>query len=276
MPGFVKFFRALLGWILFCSVTINAAQAQTSPEIAAAEQAVADANEKLKAARIAQAERDIAAADELALKAKAAREYLASAQAPAAPSQAVSAGATSDAKLTDAGEKSPDTSKSAASTGSDDTQEFGGIKFGVGMSVTIDLGESQRVVEAEIVDGLVRAVKTDNSKARIMLESHYFFTPSYSLFGLDEDEWGIGPFLAVRPGSDDVIDAIAFGGMIGFRYAKDSKSSFNIGMGLVIDPSVQILGKGLELDRPLPGNETEIRFRQTSQKGMLLMVSFSF
>lgn len=266
----------LLGSAALPRLTINSASAQVSPEIAAAEKAVADANEKLKAARIAEAERDIAAADAMALKAKVARDYLASVQQPIAASSAVADKPATDTRTAGADTKKPDDGSSSGEPDTSGTQEFGGIKFGVGMSMTIDIGKSQRVVEAAVVDGIVRAVKTDNSKARIMLESHYFFTPNYSLFGLDADMWGIGPFLAVRPGSNDVIDAIAFGGMIGFRYAENSKSSFNIGMGLVIDPNVQILGKGLDLNKPLPGNETEIRYRETSQKGLLGMVSFSF
>jgi hypothetical protein len=261
----------------------GSAQAQGVPNVATAESTVsalkaeyakkiADAEANLRLAQIAQAQADIKAADAAALKASDARKYLAAKGVPVSTSANVSSDGTGASAVEVANAK--DIVKAAEKE--DATQKFGGIEFGVGISLTADIGSQDRVVKGSVVNGIVRADQTDNSKARIMLESHYFFTPERRFLGLGSKMWGVGPFVALRPGSDDIIDAIAFGGMIGFRRAEDSTSSFNIGIGLVIDPNVQILGEGITLNKPLPEGEADIRFRQTSQKGILGMVSFSF
>ena len=173
-------------------------------------------------------------------------------------------------------------------------QKFGGLDFGIGISYTGDIGIHDRIGGAEVdPNGIVRITDTNDVNARIMLESHYFFTPvGRSLLGVrnhpdtqDGDGnvikagaklWGIGPFVALRPGTDSVIDAIGAGVMIGFRKSSSSSESFNFGIGAVVDPNVQILGDGIVPNKPLPANETKVRFRETSQAGVLLLTSFSF
>ncbi len=54
------------------------------------------------------------------------------------------------------------------------------------------------------------------------------------------------------------------------------KDSFNIGIGLMMDPSVKILGDGINENEPLPAGETTVRTRETSQWGVLFMVSYNF
>jgi len=49
-----------------------------------------------------------------------------------------------------------------------------------------------------------------------------------------------------------------------------------LGLGYVVDPNVQILGEDVNANQPLPTGESEIRFRETSQGGLLLIVSFTF
>ena len=56
----------------------------------------------------------------------------------------------------------------------------------------------------------------------------------------------------------------------------DDSSSWNLGIAAVVDPSVKVLGDGIDENRPLPGGETQIRFKETSQWGVLIMTSFSF
>lgn len=182
----------------------------------------------------------------------------------------------------------------ASATAAAGRQPFGGLDFGIGVSYTGDVGNSDRIGAAMLdSNGIVRVTDKNNVNARIMLESHYFFTPNKSfLFGPrnyadDRDDygniitpgqkmWGIGPFIALRPGSDDVIDAIGMGIMVGFRRSPDSKESFNFGIGAVVDPSVRVLGKGIIADAALPAGEIEVRYRETSQLGLLLLTSFSF
>ena len=150
--------------------------------------------------------------------------------------------------------------------------QFAGMGFGVGLSLTIDIGEHNRINEAVLDEnGVVRVTSENNDVPRIMLESHYFFTPK-------GDDFGIGPFVALQPGTDEIIEAIGMGIMMGFkrRSSEDETSSWNIGLGAVVDPSVKILGDGIKENQALPSGETQVRFKETSQWGMLLVASFTF
>ncbi len=158
---------------------------------------------------------------------------------------------------------------------------FGGIDFGIGISFTLDVGTSDRISDASLVNGIVRVNDEDNGRARIMLESHYLFTPpsNVDFLGLDnsgtEKEWGFGPFIALQPGTEDVIEAIGMGLMFGFRRGKGDES-FNLGFGVVIDPNTRILGEGVVANRPLTNGETEVRYKEELQTGFLILSSFSF
>lgn len=169
----------------------------------------------------------------------------------------------------------------AAPIASAQTREFGGLTLGVGLSLTHDLGKNDRVNSARVVNGIVRIEDEGNDVVRIMLESHYFFVPDRKFFlnsNVQEKQWGWGPFVAIQPGSDELVKAIGFGVMFGFKRSLDSKdlSSWNIGFGAVVDPSVKVLGEGLQKNQPLPVGETEIRYKNKSQWGALILTSFSF
>lgn len=176
------------------------------------------------------------------------------------------------------------------------TQNFAGLNFGIGISATYDLGQNDRVSEATLVGappGIVRVTNQDNVRARIMLESHYFFTPpgarAFWFFGprnprFDEmradgtpqpTKWGIGPFVALQPGTENIIEAIGMGLMVGFRRG-DSGDSFNIGVGAAFDPNTRTLGDGVIAGQPLPAGETDIRYLEQEQFGLLFLSSYSF
>ncbi|MDL1979572.1 MAG: hypothetical protein LWX52_16055 [Deltaproteobacteria bacterium] len=163
------------------------------------------------------------------------------------------------------------------------TRKFAGLDFGVGVSLTYDTGKHDRVKTAEIIDGVVRVSKDNNANARIMLESHYFFTPD-KYFGLietgnkdtEDKTFGFGPFIALQPGTDEIIEAIGLGIMVGWKRKGPSSGSWNCGVGLVVDPKVQILGDGFEANQPPPGSETVVRFKETDQWGVVLLASFTF
>ncbi|MFN3931383.1 MAG: hypothetical protein ACK4JY_06490 [Brevundimonas sp.] len=157
----------------------------------------------------------------------------------------------------------------------EDRREFAGLDLGVGLSVTFDLGDDERVEEAELINGIVRVTDENDSRARIMLESHFFFTPDHSFLNVAAGDWGIGPFVAVQPGTDEIIEAAALGVMIGFR-RPDTGDSFNVGLGLAIDPDTRMLGDGLVADQALPVGETAIRYKEESQLGVVLLTSFTF
>lgn len=151
--------------------------------------------------------------------------------------------------------------------------EFGGVNFGAGFSLTLDTGSQDRVEEAVIDDlGYVRVSKRGNSVARIMLEMHYFFTPR-------QGRYGIGPFMAIQPGSNEIISSIGGGLMFGMRKA-DSAKSFNFGFGRSADPSARVLGAGLKENEKAPlnaeGKPTPIRYVQDDQFGWLFLFSFGW
>jgi hypothetical protein len=165
------------------------------------------------------------------------------------------------------------------------TQVFGGIEFGVGIAFSYDLGENRRVKEASVVDGIVRVDRTDDVRARLILESHYLFTPNdifgvRNIFGVENTNqrknWGVGPFVALQPGSDNIIDAIGAGFMLAMRRPGDGTDSFNIGIGVLYDIDANTLGDGIVANKPLPGSETTVRLKRQEQSGLLLMSSYSF
>lgn len=194
-----------------------------------------------------------------------------------------------------------------------ETPTLSGIDFGVGISVRFPGGSNERIVEAELVNGIVRVTKEEDALARLMAETHYFFSPNRPLLGwlfrgrpacikykvegeaktcvqtdtstrVDQGiaspgDWGFGPFLAFEPGSDDIIEAVALGIMVGLRRhnnGKPTQQSFNVGVGYAIDPNVRLLGDGIRKNEELPEGETEIRFKTKSQRSLVVLVSFSW
>lgn len=102
-----------------------------------------------------------------------------------------------------------------------------------------------------------------------MLESHWF----REVF---KGRLGWGPFVGVQPGTDEIIEAIGVGIMLGLRREGTENSSWNIGIGYIVDPNVNVLGDGFVANQPPPGAETAIRLKETSQEGILVLFSFSF
>lgn len=154
-------------------------------------------------------------------------------------------------------------------------ETFHGLKFGVGVALTVGIGEKPCVESASIVEGYVRVDKERDATATVMLESHYFF--EMPPIGKNKKEWGLGPFVAIQPGgSDEIIEAFGIGAMIGFRREPKGTSSWNFGVAYIVDPSVKVLGDGFEENEPPPANETEVRFKEVADTGILVIVSFSF
>lgn len=165
-------------------------------------------------------------------------------------------------------------------------RSFAGLHFSAAISATVDLDSNRvesAVVEVEDEPGrgptaFVRVTKADNVRARIMLESHYFWRPKKGDGSFAN--WGWGPFVAIQPGTDEIIDSMGSGLMIGFRHPSEPDRSFNLGVGMVVDSSVKILGSGFVAGDPAPidaeGNPLAIRYEETSQLGAVLLFSFSF
>jgi hypothetical protein len=120
----------------------------------------------------------------------------------------------------------------------------------------------------------LRVTRRGDGVARVMLEAHYFWTPT----GGDAPRLGLGPFVAIQPG-EDIINAIGGGFMMGFRRA-DTGNSFNIGVGWVADPKTKILGAGLSEGQPVPlnaqGQPVAVRYEEDDQYGIVVLTSFAW
>ena len=158
-------------------------------------------------------------------------------------------------------------------------QDFMGLGLGVGLSFTKNFGRDRITAATLDPNGIVRVTDQDNAVARVMLEAHQFFglgKPIISSEGKETYRYGWGPFVAIQSGDGELIDAIGGGVMFGFRPDANSSKSFNLGVGVAVDPNTQIFGDGIVANQPLPAGETEIRFKKTARYGLLLLTSFGF
>jgi len=149
--------------------------------------------------------------------------------------------------------------------------QFAGLHFGVGVSGTLTLGRD-RIDGAKVVNGIVRVDGEKNFVPRVMLESHWFRegckTPC------------IGPFVALQPGTNNIIDAIGAGIMFGLKHSDkaDERKSYNLAIGVTAEPNVKTLGDGINKNQPLPTGEssTEVRTQNRTLIGIMALLSFGF
>ncbi len=161
-------------------------------------------------------------------------------------------------------------------------KKFAGLNWGVGVSWILDVN-SNRVEEAEVVNGLVRVKEKSNVGVRLLAETHYFFAaPSgfynnetVGKFGFQEETFHWGPFVAIATEDFRHLDGAGGGLMFGFRNKK-TDNTFNIGIGWMVDSKQKELGKDIKENEPLPEGETEIRYLTKSQGGLAIITSFSF
>jgi hypothetical protein len=151
-------------------------------------------------------------------------------------------------------------------------EKFQGINFGLGVGVVGAPSDRLAQNGAQVVNGIVRVEDQSNTTASVLLESHYFFADK------ERPRFGHGPFVALRSGgsSNQIIDSIGLGYMLGWRYDDKSNSSWNIGAGLSINPSARVLGDGITKNAPLPLGETEVRTQTQTLLGFMILVSFSW
>jgi hypothetical protein len=120
-----------------------------------------------------------------------------------------------------------------------------GLNFGAGIAVTFG---QQRVVQAKVINNIVRVTEAGNVMAGIVFESHYFFVPNVPFLGglVGPQNWGHGPFVAVDVSTGDgsnVFAGVSMGYMVGFRrtrlttldgrnfYLTTDNNSWNFGVG---------------------------------------------
>jgi hypothetical protein len=183
-----------------------------------------------------------------------------------------------------------------------DTIAWGGLNWGLGVAANFDLGGT-RVSSAQIVNGIVRLNDTSsNVDVSFVLEGHYFLKEALTKgcglplvlpkgaidVGCTEVAWG--PFVAIEigggttssPANNGPITGYALGWMIGLHHPKVDSSgkpdttSWNLGVGLRIDPKAQVLGDGFAPNLPPPNGEMAIRYKTEPRAGVMVMSSFSF
>lgn len=169
-------------------------------------------------------------------------------------------------------------------TGSSESNQrkFAGINFGVGLGVTLDTGTRDRVDDATIdANGIVRVNESSNIRARVFLETHKFIYSRPVKGAKRFQPHGIGPFIALQPGTDEIIDSIGIGILFGWRDSDDATNSFNLGIGIHVDPRTQVLGDEFRKDQPAPvdaatGMPLNVRFVDRDQGAVLIFASFSW
>lgn len=172
-------------------------------------------------------------------------------------------------------------------------QDFEALGFGGGFGGVFNFGSS-RVNEAELVAGIVRVKEDNDIQFGPILELHKFvwplkserlvqvgaewvlaetFTASCKGTGVEKKVAliSMGPFVPIRL-REDVVESFGAGLAFGFRKA-EKDTSLNLGLAVVFDPRVQVLGDGIKANQPLPSGETAIRYRTTSSTGLLAMFS---
>ena len=143
---------------------------------------------------------------------------------------------------------------------------FEGGGYGVGLSYIHDMGKEDRVEEAEVIDGIVRVSHKRNGIVRPILEVHGWHTKPCP------NRTGKGWFIAVQSGADNIASSLSAGFVMGVRREKDT-GGLNIGLGFSVDPDTQVLGEGLDANKPLPGSEMQVRYKKETQYGVTLMFS---
>lgn len=170
-------------------------------------------------------------------------------------------------------------------------QKFAGFGFSPALLTTFDVGRP-RVDSADLVGDpkKVRVTKDSSTRVGFGLEAHYFFLPPYSLLGqIATKKWGVGPFVSLTLGTNDIIDNVGAGILLGMQrdaiieratggrvVQEGAGDSFNLGIGLSIDPDAQVLGKGFHENQAPPAGEDSVRYRTTTQVGVQLVFSYYF
>ena len=176
---------------------------------------------------------------------------------------------------------------------------------GVGLGFNIDVGGKTRVDTARIVRDpatggeVVRVDRTRTDVPRVVAEAHYLFPlgrgdgrscqgpatrnddgKETSAVGCGAEEAvsriGAGPFLALQPG-DDFIDAVGAGLMLGIRTgALFPDDRVQIGVGYFADPNTRVLGDGFAPNKPPPPGETQVRYKDVTKSGILVLLTYGF
>lgn len=176
---------------------------------------------------------------------------------------------------------------------------------GLGLAFNVDIGGRERVDTARIVDDPksgTRIVRVDRSPAnvpRLLAEVHYLFplagneasarekskepgesTPREQRQGELGRRFGgglsLGPFLGVQFG-DDFVDAIGGGLILAWGMnALLPRDQLQVGIGYFADPNTRVLGDGFAANRPPPPGETQVRYKEVTKTGIMVLLTYGF
>lgn len=176
--------------------------------------------------------------------------------------------------------KQPDleTLKQPTSPNQGDAEKFWS-NFGAGLIMNFDLGHRKPVKSASIINSKVVVQEEDDTKYGLGIEAHIFATGN--------EQWGIGPYVAILSGTNEIIDAIGVGLIVGFfgQPEKDAKGktisnkgrfSMNLLLGGYVDPKTQVLANGFKDGEIPPVGETTVRFKNVTQYGIQTGLSFNY
>jgi hypothetical protein len=154
----------------------------------------------------------------------------------------------------------------------DDLKTLG---FGVAVGFLWNVTGVDIVSDASVdANGIVRVDKRSNTSAGAMLEMHYFPKRWKS------NTAGAGPFVGVRLASDQIIDAVGLGFMIGWKIGDTGSKGFGLGIGYAAIPTAKTLGHEFVEDHAAPldpsGKPLPIRYEERDKGSVMMLLSFVF
>ena len=147
-----------------------------------------------------------------------------------------------------------------------DTLKFAGFNFGIGIAAIKFDGPS--IGNVDISDGSVFVRDKHDIDTTILFETHRFFP-------LEKNDAGIGPFVAASLAQKDGADPLslfATGVMMGWK-RKNSSSSWNIGLGFIVDTNALELREGITDGTSTTITNPNDLIRTVNQNGFVLLFS---
>lgn len=146
--------------------------------------------------------------------------------------------------------------------------DFFDFNVGLGAVVLTDRDDG-RVESAAVRKGKIRVEKSDQVRLGVLVEAHRMFR----VFD-DDDRFGHGPYAGLIVGQEDVIDAFSIGWMGAMRRG-DSSQSFNLMVGVFLDPNAKMLADDFQEGDTFK-TDGQVQYKEEPMWGWLLGASFGF
>lgn len=173
----------------------------------------------------------------------------------------------------DACERVPQLTEEVAKAEKEDSdiKEFGGFRFGVGISM---IGmDDDNIENVTIENETIRVNETTRKRGALMLEAHeYIYETDWKWTG---GRVGVGPFLAITITDEEGADPFSsYGGgiMMGWKQP-DSKNSWNIGLGAFVNTDHKTLRSGFTNGMTTTETDPSKLLETSDQTGWMLMFS---